>query len=408
MNIICFTNSFPYDDQYTEISFLQNEIHILAQEFKIYIVPARDRGEKLILDDDIKVINTLAEALRKDRRKSLIIKFIKSFKYTIFFKELTKCKKLSDITNLVANTNYINSVFKWACNNRNLFEQNRLIVYTYWSTAITSGLIYFRKKTKLVFKIVSRAHGDDLYIERTGFIPYYYHRLKNLEKLFPASKAGRDYLVEKYPEYKEKYYTSYLGTKNTEALVRRIPNNPKLIVSCSVIRKLKRVDRIYASILVLVKRNQDISFEWVHLGGGTLMDELNQQVDANNTPNLSVKITGILSNNEIHTFYKNNFVSCFVHASESEGLPVSFMEAQSYGIPIISTNVGGVEEIVNKNNGILIDPKADIIEMAEAIEKIVLDEDLRSVLSKNALKNWEINFNAEKNYSEFAYMLKNL
>jgi len=350
MDLIYFTNSFPYNDQYTEIPFLQNEIPFLSNEFDIHIVPARDEGEKHKVDNEIIILNTLAQDLRKARSKKLFIKFIKSFRYTSFIKELFKCRKLRHITNLVTDTNDIITFFTWADYNQNLFNQKKIIAYTYWSNAITSGLIYFRKKNKLDFKIISRAHGADLYIERRGFIPYYQHRLKYIDKLFLVSKAGRDYLVNKYPEFTKKYYVSYLGTKNMDITYNKKLDNPILIVSCSTINEIKRVDIIFKSLMILATQNQGVNFKWVHLGGGHLMDKLKKLINDNGTPNLSVDITGILSNDEIHSFYKNGFVYCFVHASESEGLPISFMEAQSYGIPIISTNVGGVSEIVNESN----------------------------------------------------------
>jgi glycosyltransferase involved in cell wall biosynthesis len=408
MNLIYFTNSFPYDDQYTEIPFLQNEIPILAKDFDIWIVPARNDGKRKEVDSEIKVLNTLAQDLRKARSKSLFLKFIKSFEYLPFIPELFKIKKLRHLTNLVTDTIDILTFYKWANANKELLLQEETIAYTYWSNAITSGLIYYREKNKLNFKIISRAHGADLYIERRGFIPFYTQRLKYLDKLFLVSKAGKDYLIKKYPEFIQKYELSYLGTSRMDKSINKKSENQILIISCSAINKIKRVDRIYGGLLVFAGRNPEVNFKWIHLGGGPLIKNIQQLIIENNLKNLTVDIKGILSNDEIHIFYKNNYVDCFIHASESEGLPVSFMEAQSYGIPIVSTNVGGVPEIVNETNGILIDAKADSEQIADAIEKIILNREVRQTMSENALKNWKIKFNAETNYRTFSDQLKNL
>jgi len=408
MNLIYFTNSFPYNDQYTEIPFLQNEIPILAKDFDICIVPARDKGIKKEFDSEQKILNTLAQDLRKARSKGLFRKFIKSFSYLPFIFELFKIKKLSHLTNLVIDTIDILAFYKWANLNEELFTQKETIAYTYWSNAITSGLIYYRKKNKFDFKIISRAHGADLYIERRGFIPYYRERIKTLDKLFLVSKAGRDYLVNKYPEFSKKYELSYLGTKRTDNKFNKKSDHQILIISCSAINKIKRVDLIFRGLLVLAQRNPEVNFKWVHLGGGPLEGNIRQLVIKNSIHNLSVDIKGILANDAIHHFYQHNYVDFFVHASESEGLPVSFMEAQSYGVPIVSTKVGGVPEIVNESNGILIDAKADANEMAAVIEKIIFNNGLRKLLSENAKKNWGKNFNAEKNYMEFSELLKNM
>ena len=45
----------------------------------------------------------------------------------------------------------------------------------------------------------------------------------------------------------------------------------------------------------------------------------------------------------------------FINLSSSEGIPVSIMEAQSFGIPVIATNVGGSGEIVVSETGVLVD-----------------------------------------------------
>ncbi|MEG1497600.1 MAG: glycosyltransferase, partial [Clostridiales bacterium] len=88
---------------------------------------------------------------------------------------------------------------------------------------------------------------------------------------------------------------------------------------------------------------------------------------------------------------------------ESEGIPVSIMEAISFGIPVIATDVGGVNEIVyNDQNGILLDKDFSDNQLIEAINKFAFmpnDEYLK--YRDNARNIWEKNYDAEKNYTEF-------
>lgn len=51
-----------------------------------------------------------------------------------------------------------------------------------------------------------------------------------------------------------------------------------------------------------------------------------------------------------------NWADIFILPSHNEGLPISILEAMSYGMPIISTGVGGIPEIVGKENGLLVTP----------------------------------------------------
>ncbi|EKE04302.1 MAG: Glycosytransferase [uncultured bacterium] len=63
--------------------------------------------------------------------------------------------------------------------------------------------------------------------------------------------------------------------------------------------------------------------------------------------------------------------------SYSEGLPISILEAMANSLPIISTPVGGISEAVKDNiNGFLVKP-GDYISLAEKIEILANDKDLR-------------------------------
>ena len=62
--------------------------------------------------------------------------------------------------------------------------------------------------------------------------------------------------------------------------------------------------------------------------------------------------------------------------SYNEGLPIAILEAMSYGLPIISTNVGSIAEAVKENkNGFLIEP-GNIDSLAHAMMKLTVDPEL--------------------------------
>ncbi len=73
----------------------------------------------------------------------------------------------------------------------------------------------------------------------------------------------------------------------------------------------------------------------------------------------------------------------FVLPSLSEGRPSVILEAMASGKPVIATNVGGIPELVNEQVGILINPE-DPVGLAEAINKLLGDKELREKMGKNA------------------------
>lgn len=89
--------------------------------------------------------------------------------------------------------------------------------------------------------------------------------------------------------------------------------------------------------------------------------------------------------------------------SESEGIPVSMMEAMAHGIPVLSVDVGGVHEIVeHRKNGLLISASATEHEIRTALEEfIAFSPETKHTMRQNAIKTSEDKFNAAKNYTAF-------
>jgi glycosyltransferase involved in cell wall biosynthesis len=123
--------------------------------------------------------------------------------------------------------------------------------------------------------------------------------------------------------------------------------------------------------------------------------------------NVEFKFMGNIPNAEIHRFYASNNIDLFVNVSESEGIPVSIMEAMSYGIVVLATNVGGTNEIVNEDNGHLLPSNLSCSYLANSIEYFLsLTEEKYRSYSNNAFKKWESEYSAKNNYKNFVTQLK--
>ena len=84
------------------------------------------------------------------------------------------------------------------------------------------------------------------------------------------------------------------------------------------------------------------------------------------------------------------------------------MEAMSFGIPCIATDVGGNQEIIKHNvNGILLKSNPDFTDVKNTIEEIAskTPEQYREI-SKNAYQTWEKHYNSETNYTNFTKLLR--
>ena len=86
---------------------------------------------------------------------------------------------------------------------------------------------------------------------------------------------------------------------------------------------------------------------------------------------------------DIATFNAGMDIMCLT--SNNEGTPVSLIEAQACNLPVVSTDVGGVKDILIPNETGFVVPKNDPNAFARALEKLIESKELRSEMSE---KSW--------------------
>lgn len=109
-------------------------------------------------------------------------------------------------------------------------------------------------------------------------------------------------------------------------------------------------------LIEVIFRNKEKYKDKIRLiiGGNGEIDRLNNIIQQQQLEGL-VEFVGWISNKEKTTWLQKSDI--YILPSYKEGLPISILEAMSYGQAIISTNVGGIPEIViPEKNGILIEP----------------------------------------------------
>lgn len=112
------------------------------------------------------------------------------------------------------------------------------------------------------------------------------------------------------------------------------------------------------------------------------------------------------ANNEIEKHYLSS--SVYAMTSRYEGLPMVLLEAQAFGLPIISFNCKcGPSDIVdNGKNGFLVE-ESDIPAFASQLRKVMADIELRKKMSRNALETSK-KFSVEPVMSHWMQLFKSL
>jgi len=178
-----------------------------------------------------------------------------------------------------------------------------------------------------------------------------------------------------------------------------------IIVSCSTVEKLKRVDLIAEAVSII---NRD-DVMWYHFGDGVEFENLRRKVESfKEIVKNRIKLMGRIDNIKVKEFYYSNKPDLFINVSTSEGIPISVMEAQSYGIPAIVTDVGGEREIVTNNvNGFVVSKDITAKELAVyIIDYINMNESEKERISEGCRESWNNRFNLNKNINNYLKELR--
>lgn len=140
-------------------------------------------------------------------------------------------------------------------------------------------------------------------------------------------------------------------------------------------------------------------------GGGPLYEELIEYIKLCNVEDC-VEILGEnkgVANDLVMSHLKIADIYCapFIKASsgDMDGVPYSMLEAAFAKLPIITTNAGSIGDLVTSENGIIV-PQKDSAALANALENLIKDSNLRSSLSEKVYKAVISKFDIDKNVKE--------
>ena len=407
--IAILTMSFPYG-RFAE-SFLEDEISLICRnrDVSIDIYPFSIADERRDLPSNIHCYTDLAFFVRKNALENFLSFLFSRLFWLIPFQGKYRPLSLREyfqaykyLFGAISVRNFIIKRFSV------LSKGNEPIVfYSYWFNHLALGLTLAKSSLKNdKFLVISRAHRYDLYERQIGvYFPYRNFTLENINRVFPISMDGCNFLKKNYSQFRDKIFIHRLGVYplgNGDA--KENVGDAIKVVSCSRVTNVKRVDLILNSLLEFHKRTQR-KIHWVHFGDGPLFHKLKHEVDSVSNDVFCVELKGAVPNFVVREYYKNNAIDIFINLSISEGIPVSIMECISASIPVIATDVGGNREIVNEQTGNLIAVNFEIDDFINAVFSI-LERGIS--LKRTCYKFFLENYNAQTNYSEFYNDILNL
>ncbi|PYJ61019.1 MAG: hypothetical protein DME74_09410 [Verrucomicrobia bacterium] len=249
------------------------------------------------------------------------------------------------------------------------------------------------------------AHANDIFAPRNFEI--------GLDKLVDAARiivtvtdyAAR-FLRERFPNRADRIYRVYNGLNLAEFGRTDFSSTPPLIVAVGRLIAKKGFADLIRACGLLAEGGKPLQCEII--GEGPLENELRAQIEQLDLQNRAA-LSGAKPQREVRQRFAAASVFVLPSVVDPEGgidnLPTVIMEAMATGLPVISTNIGGIPEMVVENEtGFLVQP-GDAAALAGAIEKLINDRPLAQRLGQAGYSRAQRLFSIEKNVRELCALI---
>ncbi len=331
--ILFISSWFPNKTEPTNGNFVQRHAEAVSQLHRVEILHSIgnfNQKEKYLFDE--KIINGIKTLIVYYKNtKNPVLNFLRRMK--AYKKGFAKMQKPDLVhANILYNTMlfavYLKMKFKIP-----------FVITEHWSGFLKINRHKLSKLQFFVAKIIA---------EKAAFIlPVSHYLLKDLKEIGFKNKMK---VIENVVD------TNLFCLKNNK-------NSKFIFLHISNLIKLKNPDKIISVANRLAKEFDNFELQ---IGGDGDVESLNNLIKEYTAKNF-IKTFPMLTLAEVSEKMRNS--DCFILFSDYENFPCVLLESLSTGTPAIATKVGGIPEIINKKNGILISKSEE--ELYEAMKKIL-------------------------------------
>lgn len=308
-----------------------------------------------------------------------------NIKYISSHKDGSKFKKL-----MVAGKAYL--TFIWMC----IFNKPDIIhIHSSFGASFYRKMIFIIIGKLFSVPVVNHIHGAE-------FDEFYTNATERKRILVARIYLKCDVIIVLSREWKSKLKPEINGL-NVRVVENfsTVPNvltppedRENIILFLGYIGKRKGAYDIPNVVKKVIAKMPDAKF--ILCGNGEV-EELRKVVKENNLENY-IELKGWINNKQKEDLLNRSKI--YFLPSYNEGLPMSILEGMAYGLPIVSTNVGGIPTVVSTGiNGYLYKP-GSTMDFANAILKLLNDQNLCKVMYQNnidkILKKYSLEANVRK------------
>lgn len=249
--------------------------------------------------------------------------------------------------------------------------------HAHWATYPALAVRTIRALTGIRYTLTTHAH--DIFLPN----PYLTENLSAAHKVVTISDYNRRFLMATgTPAEKIAVVRCGLDFREFTVDAARAPQ-PRTIVSIGRLDPIKGFTYLIEASRILAERG--VSFSCDIIGDGPLRAQLERQIRSCGL-GARVHLLGALSQRQVREVLSRAEVfvlpSVQTEDGNQDGIPVALMEAMALGLPVISTAVSGIPELVCDGESGLLAPSRNAVALADAITRLLTDATLRERLAR--------------------------
>ena len=288
---------------------------------------------------------------------------------------------------------------------RNRIPFYKTTIYTYHLSEYTLGMVWLNQR-RGVQGVFSRYFflDDELEPKFGTHQPFRRYIQSNITGLFPVSNHSFTHAIEENGiTNKVNVFLHRLGVRFVAPNKPTLKENSFRILTVSFLEKYKHISLLVEALELV----EHLEIDWHHVGEGGDPHNMKQFAFNHlfNKPNIRFRFTSDVKSEKVYEIFESEKPHVFICISQREDVPVSILEAFSFGVPVIATRVGGIAELLtHEKNGLLISANSGPEDLVSAIKRIAtLNENSYAEMSNCARQTFIDHCQAENNYNAMVY-----
>lgn len=390
-----------------KLGYIMSRFPKISETFILYeILAVQELGAKVeifpLIKENQSVCHKEAEALVRiaHYHKYFSFSILKAQLYFLFLQPIGYLRTLIEVLlNTLKNKNFfIKALIIFPKSVRFAYEMQKMKIshiHAHFATHPTVAAFIIHRLTGIPFSFI--AHGSDLHVNRTMLDK----KIAASTFAVTCSKFNKELMVTSAGEQmREKIHVIYSGVELDvfSPNFNKPTDRPIQIICVGSFEEVKGHKYLMQACKLLQDRG--IKFHCHLVGDGPVRGTIEKLITELRLDD-RITIHGLLQRQEVAKILQESDIKAAPSAptldGKREGLPCVLIEAMAAGLPIVSTQLTGIPELVDdQHTGFLVEPH-NAEELANALQKLCESHELRIQMGKAGRKKVQEGFDRKKN-----------